>query len=121
MSEGLCTTGCPVKTPMPSTCIDEAVGRKVCQAAFEGVDVDENRYDACIRDVSLWRNVEASNDHRLSALDFELMANFSGIKDKYSKVSVKNVDKYQSLIKQDTQNCFANVYQKSKPSVSKCD
>jgi len=121
VSEGLCSTGCPVKTPMPASCVDTTVGRQVCEAAFAGVDVEEQRIDACIRDVYLWRNVNFSADHRLSALDSKLMSNFSLTHERYSSLSVKNVENFQTLIKPDTQNCYGDIYEKSKPSVSKCD
>ena len=62
---------------------------KFCKAAFAGVDVEEQRIDACIRDVFLWRNVNFSADHRLSALDSKLMSNFSLIHERYSSLSVK--------------------------------
>jgi hypothetical protein len=115
LSEGLCTTGYSVINEKPSTFIDENVGRKVCKAAFVGLqDVEGYRYDACMKDVYFWKNVNYSIDHRLALLDFNLIKDYKTINDKYSTVSVPFVSSLQSMVSEATSSCRSTINEKSK-------
>lgn len=102
ITEGLCQTGCPIKTDLFSNpCFDLVRGRQVCEAAFTGLQLDEDHYLACIHDIFLWRDVRVAVGHRLAALDLALIRQYSTIEALYPSLfsmDYSPISTYQSIV-----------------------
>jgi hypothetical protein len=101
-TQGMCQSGCPIKIDLLSNpCFDMVRGRQVCEAAFTGLQMDDDRYVACIHDIFLWRDVRVAIGHRLAALDLALIRQYSLIDALYPSLFSMDytpIGTYQSIV-----------------------
>ena len=112
-TEGMCQTGCPVKTQVTSPCFNSELGKQVCDIALNGSQASQNRYEACVRDVFMWKDATAALDHRLASIDSYLIQDFYSFDQIYFNLmnfQYKTINAFQKKIIDS--NCLIDIKNK---------